>query len=49
MIVRPSWVTFADAAGGFNTSSYTQNRAEISAYIDAQQKLLTTQAAGYKA
>ncbi|GAB29853.1 phage-related minor tail protein [Acetobacter pasteurianus subsp. pasteurianus LMG 1262 = NBRC 106471] len=39
----------ADAAGGFSTSSYTQSRAEISAYIDAQQKLLTTQAAGSKA
>ncbi|GCD52971.1 phage tail length tape measure family protein [Acetobacter pasteurianus] len=39
----------ADAAGGFSTSSYTQSRAEISAYIESQQKLLTTQTAGSKA
>ncbi|WP_339077066.1 phage tail protein [Acetobacter sp. AC2005] len=38
----------ADAAGGFSTSSYTQSRAEISAYIESQQNLLKTQTAGSK-
>lgn len=36
----------ADAAGGFSSSSWSEQRAGIEAYIEAQQKLQTTQKAG---